>query len=357
MAKKRTNEIFRCHCCGVELSPDSCREVSSEFSQSGYSPYCVECESAIYNRFAQTQGKYHALLSACSAFNTPMKPLLLDGVNLDEEPDAWLTYATLLAESGQDRKNGKLLGFADGVTTLWDLFGKKLGEPDFEKRIAFEKDKLKKQIGTEEQRERWGTLPIYKGLNWTNELYAECDRQLHNRLESLKGITITPQVENTLMLVCKNSVIYDHLMRQGLVKQALDVQKSIDLALSSEQLRKKDEKPIANFTPDAWIDAFEKAGLMQDGQFLTLPEIEDAMIKIMRGKGYEQTLDAAHQLELNIINNARRNADQQTIFELPEDMRITDELGEFATEESEEEKQARDYAQLTPVRFENGENK
>lgn len=353
--KKRTNEITRCHCCGVELSSDNCREVSSEFSQSGLSPYCVECESRIYSRFAQTQGKYHALLSACSAFNTPLKPILLDGVNLDEEPDAWLTYATLLAESGQDRKNGKLLGFADGVTTLWDLFGKKLGEPDFEKRIAFEKDKLKKQIGTEEQIERWGTLAIYKGLNWTNELYAECDRQLHNRLESLKGITITAQVENTLMLVCKNSVIYDHLMRQGLVKQALDVQKSIDLALSSEQLRKKDEKPIANFTPDAWIDAFEKAGIMKDGQFLPMSEIEQAMIRIMKGNGYPQTLDAAYQFEMNIIKNAARNGDQPIPFELPSDMKIDDSLDEFAAEETEEEKAARNYANLTPVRFENGE--
>lgn len=156
-----------------------------------------------------------------------------------------------------------------------------------------------------------------------------------------------------MIKVAKSNVIYDHLMRQGLVKMALDVQKNIDLLLASEQMRKKDEKPIANFTPDAWIDALEKSGLMQDGQFLPLSEIEDAMIAIMRGKGYEQTLDCAHQLELNIINNAKRNADQPVIFELPQNMRITDELGEFESEESEEEKQAKADTHLTAVRFEN----
>ena len=72
----------------------------------------------------------------------------------------------------------------------------------------------------------------------------------------------------------------------------------------------------------------------------------------MKGKGYEQTLDAVYQLEMNIINNARRNEDLPTIFELPAEMEIKDNLGEFALEESEEEKDAKNYAKLTKVRIE-----
>lgn len=365
MAKQRNKETttYRCACCDEPLTDDNCRQVPSEFSESGYSAYCVECENRIYNHFAQSQGKYHALLTACGAFNAPLKPLLLEGVNLDEEPDGWLTYINLLADSGQDRKNGKVLGFADGATTLWSLFGNKLGEPNFEKRIALEKEKIKKQVGTDEQRERWGTEPLYISQNpkipklvMTTAVYNELDRIYANRAEALKGTTITPQIDFTLQEVAKNTVIYSHQRRHG-ERDKDKTWKDIDSMLASEQLRKKDEKPIANFAPDAWITAFEKAGLMEDGQFLTLPEIEDTMIKIMRGKGYDQTLDAAHQLELNIVNNARKNADQQTVFELPEDMRITDELGEFADEESAEEKEAKEYGHLTTVRFENGENK
>lgn len=71
----------------------------------------------------------------------------------------------------------------------------------------------------------------------------------------------------------------------------------------------------------------------------------------MRGKGYDQSLDAIHQLEMNIVNNARRNEDKQTLYELPSDMEITDELGEFSKKEGEEEKAAKAYAQLTKVRF------
>ena len=57
---------------------------------------------------------------------------------------------------------------------------------------------------------------------------------------------------------------------------------------------------------------------MKDGDFLSIPEMQNELIKVMRGKGYKQTLDAAHQLEMNIINNARKNADQPIVYELPE---------------------------------------
>ena len=183
----------------------------------------------------------------------------------------------------------------------------------------------------------------------TTEVYNELDRVFESRADALKGQTITPQIEFTLQEVAKNTVIYSHQRRYG-EKEANSTWKTIDAMLASESLRKKDEKPIANFTPDAWVTALEKAGVMKDGQFMPLREIEDAVIKMMKGRGYDQTLDAAHQLELNIVNNARRNADQQTIYELPEDMRV-----ECAQVESEDEREAKRYAGLTPVRFERTE--
>lgn len=348
MATKKNTTKYYCHECGCELTDGNSR--IANHSISGRSFLCVDCENNFFSRLEETEGRHIALFHTAAALDFPLIPLLLDGTDFDTCDEPYFCYINRLAESGEDRLGDKVLGFADGVTSLTGLFGKNLSHSDFAARIAKEKEKI---CGTREQRMRWGQLPIYKGLPMSTELYNELDRQYNNRIESLKGITITPQVENTLLLVCKNSVIYDFLMRQGLVKPALDVQKSIDLALSSEQLRKKDEKPIANFTPDAWITAMEKAGVMKNGQFMPLHEIEDAMISIMRGKGYDQTLDAAHQLELNIVNNARRNADQQTIFELPEEMKVSDELGEFAQEESEDEREAKRAGGLTTVRFEN----
>ncbi len=353
MAKQRNNETtYRCAMCGEPLSEDDCRQVQSEFSQSGFSPYCVECESRIYNHFARSQGKYHALLTACGAFNVPCKPLLLDGVNLDEESDAWLLYINLLSESGQDTKSGKVLGFADGVTTLWGLFGNKLGEPNFEKRIALEKEKIKKQIGTPEQRAKWGEQALYKGLPISAQMYDELDRLYEIRANSYKGQTITPQMDDTLIKVAKSNVIYDHLMRQGLVKAALDVQKNIDLLLASEQMRKKDEKPVEHFRMDALVTALEKFGCMENGDFLNYDELVEVLRdNFVKSKKYDYSLDAADQVVLDIVNAMRKNADLLELSELPIELAVEDEYGEFEPEETEEEKKRKAFAGLTKVRF------
>ena len=354
----KINQKFYCWKCGELLTDDNCRPANSV---SGYSHLCISCENDFFNQLASVEGKHIALFHTAASLDVPCKPIVLEDCQDEfaQSDEAWILYINKLAEKKQDTKRGKILGFADGLTSLKLCFGKELSQTDFAACINSEREKILKQpklAGTLEQREKWGTEALYSNgkstIRMTQEVYDELDRQYNNRAESYKGQTLTPQMEDILVKVSKSNVIYDYLIRTGVVKLALDVQKGIDLLLASENMRKKDEKPIANFTPDAWVDSFEKAGLMQDGQFLTLPEIEDAMIKIMRGKGYNQTLDAAHQLELNILNNARKNADQQTIFELPEDMRISDELGEFAEVESNEEKEARVYAQLTTVRFE-----
>lgn len=357
MSKKRT-ETHRCWKCGEILSEENCR--TSTDSQSGFAFMCVECEQRTYDHYAQTQGKYHALLTACSAFDVPLKPILLDSINLDEEESAWFTYINLLSESRQDTKNGKPLGFADGVTTLWGLFGNKLGEPNFDKRIAFEKDKLKKQVGTESQRERWGTLPIYKGLNWTNELYDELDRLYSIRESAYKGQDLTSQQTATLIKVAKNDAIYDHLMRTGLAKLATDIQKSTSQLLADENMRPKDKKPVEELRLDALVLALEEAGLMENGDLLTYDElIEVLRDRFVKSHKYDYSLDVADQMMLDVINSMRQNADLPPIQDLPEEFAPVDEYGEFEPEETEREKENKRFLGITKVNIvksDKGEN-
>ena len=355
MAKQRNNEtIYRCVMCGEPLSEDNCRQVQSEFSQSGFSPYCVECESRIYNHFARSQGKYHALLTACGAFNVPCKPLLLDGVNLDEEPDAWLLYVNLLSESGQDTKGGKVLGFADGVTTLWGLFGNKLGEPNFEKRIALEKEKIKKQIGTPEQLERWGVGKEYQ----TQADYDELDRLFEARLASYQGQDLTPQAICILENVAKWTFKIDKLIEKGNFNGAKALNDMIDKNLASENLRLKDGKQTENLRMDLLVDALERKGLMEQGKFKTKDEVIEAIAQNFTGtKKYDYPIDALHQMELNILNTMRSNADFGALFDLPKDMEVKDTNGEFVEEESEEYKKRKRYANLTEIQFIDGNEK
>ena len=342
MAKKAEKKI-KCAFCG-ETKPES------EFYQheNNASQYCTLCEQGIYDKIAESVGYHLALYAMCLSTNTPFFPLILpqdleEYVNI---PQKWIHYNSLLDEKNYREKDGRMLTFFDGATNILQVFGRKLSQPDTARFVEAEIAKAASRPGTEEQRERWGEEDGY-----TTEDYNALDRMYHNRASNFKGQTITDQMRYTLEEVAKWSLLADKLRREKDTRGAMDALKAIDNLLASECLRKKDEKPVENFRPDAWIDAFEKSGLVKDGDFLPMKEMQDALLKVMRGKGYDQTLDAAYQLEMNIINNARRNEDKPVLYELPEDMEIKDGFGEFAKKESAEEKDAKKYAQLTKVRI------
>ena len=48
----------------------------------------------------------------------------------------------------------------------------------------------------------------------------------------------------------------------------------------------------------------------------------------------------------------RRNADLMQLIDLPEELEVVDEYGEFSAEETEQEKEAKKYADLTKLKFE-----
>ena len=52
------------------------------------------------------------------------------------------------------------------------------------------------------------------------------------------------------------------------------------------------------------------------------------------------------------MNSMRKNADEPTLINLPEEYAAVDEYGEFEAEETEQEKEAKRYAGLTKVQIE-----
>ena len=334
---------YCCSICGKPLTEENSRE-------NAYT--CFECEHKRFKELEEQNGTHLALFLMCGMVDLPLEPMIIPE-NFDEfDSDKWQEYYNLLVKNNKLVKHDKVRRFVDGKCDIRAIFGRTMSYTDFSGFVAKEQEKIDVLEGTEEQREKWGVGNLWSNTPMTTEIYDELDRQYANRAASYKGQTITPQMEDTLTKVAKFNTIIDILMAEGDSKTILDIQKTVDNLLASEQMRKKDEKPVENFAPDAWIDAFEKSGLMKDGDFLTLEEMENSLISVMKGKGYDQTLDAAYQLEMNIINNARRNEDLPTVFELPEDMQIKDHLGEFAKTESPEEQDAKNYAKLTKVRIE-----
>lgn len=346
-AAKARGDLSHCICCGTELTPENCRAQSTKWSIDGISHYCIDCEESYYEALVEAEGISLALFHCCAAFNVPCKPLVLGTMEefaAAEEP--WKFYIDRLEEAGEDRDGDKVLTFFDGYTDILKIFGAQMSKEDFSERIKRDRMAIDRQIGTKEQRRRWGV-----GAKFTNDTYNELDRQYEVRANSYKGQTITPQMEDALIRVAKCNYQIDNFLKHGKVKEALDLQKMVDSILSSEQMRKKDEKPVENFTPDAWVVAMEKAGLMENGMFLTKEQTVKAINKLIGRKKYDYSLDVADQIELNIVNNARKNADMALAYDLPQEMEVVDDWGEFEEEEGEEEEERKKYAQLTPVTF------
>ena len=97
---------------------------------------------------------------------------------------------------------------------------------------------------------------------------------------------------------------------------------------------------------------------MESGKLLTYDELVEVLRdKFAKSKKYKYSLDVADQVILDIMNSMRKNADEPTLINLPEEYAAVDEYGEFEPEETEQEKEAKRYAGLTKVQIEKADKK
>ena len=355
MATKKSETYF-CHKCGARLTAENCRRVKD--SRSGYSHLCLSCEEELFERLSETQGRAFGLFYTCAATDTIVAPIVLqdcmEAFN-NEENGGWLVYVKALDEKKANVKRGRVLGFADGITDIRKTLGRELSQKDFAAYIASEMKK--RPVGTEEQRERWGTEPLYepqgiKGcmIPMTQEVYDALDRVYDTRVSAFKGQDLTPQQLSVLVRVSKKEVIADFLMRKGFTKAAAEMEKSISAMLADENMRPKDKKPVEELRIDALVLALEEAGLMENGDLLTYDELVEVLRdRFIKSPKYEYSLDVADQTLLFIINAMRQNADLPPMMELPSDLAAEDEYGEFEPEETEREKENKRYLGITKV--------
>ena len=337
MPKKETKH---CVICGSELAEDT---------RFGKSLSCVSCQSKTFLRLEETNGTHFAIFLNCGMHNIPCEPSLVPIEIVNSQEDKWEEYLSILRENGYE-ENEKT--FFDGVKDVRKIFGRNLTESDFSRYIAAEKDRISSLPGTEEQRERWGKGELIQDIPFTDSIYDELDSQLKMWKERYKGQTVTPQLESSIITICKRNMMVDYLLKSANYADAAKVQKMVDDLMASEQMRKKDEKPIENLRMDALVDAMERFGLMENGQLLTYDELVPALRdNFVKSPKYRHSIDAADQMILDYYNNFHQNADMPLVSELPAEMEIVDEYGEFLEEETEEEKKRKRYAGLTKVQF------
>ena len=100
-------------------------------------------------------------------------------------------------------------------------------------------------------------------------------------------------------------------------------------------------------TVNGIVDRLEKAGLLKNGKQCSPDEMFEILFH--RRPKYSYTKDAAEQILLYMANTTRVNDGLSELPTLPPDMRLRDDLGEFAEEPDEQEKES--YKELGIVKM------
>ena len=304
-----------------------------------------EAEQEIrYEALARVSSESLAFFYCCISFDMPFE---LEAIPRDNPMLPWLAYLDNLRIKKLDvGENGKAYGFLDGLTDITKIFGN-LKKGEFSKAVDAEvAARNNKEPGTKKQRKDWGSGDA--GKRYTTEDYNRLDELFETfsaRLVSAGGYDA--QQEFILRLCCRMTLDMEKLLAAGQIDKAQKLNRMIQDNLASENLRKKDAKPVEDFRLDSWADALEKAGLTKNGKRCS----PDEMFEILFGRPtrYPYTKDAAEQIIFINENRARVNDGMSELSTIEDDMRLHDDLGEFATEQIDMEKVA--YDRLGLVKF------
>lgn len=297
-----------------------------------------------YDAIARATSDSLALFYCCIEFDRPF-----DMLAVPKEPDVgekWIAYLDNLRLKKLDTRRGEPLGFLDGLTDITKIFGEGLTAGEFTKAVGNEKSARNRKVGTAQQRKNWGENSAKNP--YTSEDYDELDRiyeALASDLMAAGGVSV--KQEFILRDCAKMTLDRDKMRAIGQYDKAAKLNKMVQDNLSSEGLRKRDAKPIDDLRIDGIVDRLEKAGLLKNGKQCSPDEMFEILFH--RRPKYSYTKDAAEQILLYMANTTRVNDGLSELPTLPPDMRLRDDLGEFAEEPDEQEKES--YKELGIVKM------
>lgn len=297
-----------------------------------------------YDAIARATSDSLALFYCCIEFDRPF-----DMLAVPKEPDVgekWIAYLDNLRLKKLDTRRGEPLGFLDGLTDITKIFGEGLSAGEFTKAVGNEKSARNRKVGTAKQRKNWGENSAKNP--YTSEDYDELDRiyeALSSDLMAAGGVSV--KQEFILRDCAKMTLDRDKMRAIGQYDKAAKLNKMVQDNLSSEGLRKRDAKPIDDLRIDGIVDRLEKAGLLKNGKQCSPDEMFEILFH--RRPKYSYTKDAAEQILLYMANTTRVNDGLSELPTLPPDMRLRDDLGEFAEEPDEQEKES--YKELGIVKM------
>lgn len=329
--------VAACARCGKELNEFTSRPASEEWFDEGFAPYCTDCQQTYFDALAAKTSPSLALFYCCIAFNAPLD-LKAAPVGIAEEKDVWKQYIDTLRTSRRGvSEDGAPLTFFQGLTDISKIFGDDLQKGQFSRMVDLERSAKERKPGTAKQREKWGKGP--KEKPYTSEDYDELDRiEKAFSGDLLSNGGLSSKQEYILRDCAQMEYAKQQYIKVGNINMAQKLNNMIQTNLASENLRKKDEKPLDDLRIDSIVDALERKGYMKNGKLLN----EQQLLEKLRGDNprYPYTKDAADQMLLKIINASRANDGLPEYLTLPAEYEIEDVNGEFAETPSPQEKEA-----------------
>lgn len=342
---KATQREPFCARCGKPLNIYIGRPQNEEwYAATGFTHYCIDCQQDYFDEIASRISKDLAFFYCCIAFNTPFFEEALPAEGYDEP---WIKYLDTLRLKKMGEINGRPLGFFSGQTDITKAYGIDIDKEDFVLFARMEKKGRDNRNGTQKQRDAWGIGPN-ADHPYTDEDYEKLDKYYKAYgARLISSGSVDPQQEHALRLCAILRLQMDDALAKGNVEKVAKLNKVIQENLASENLRKKDAKPLEDIRIDSIVDALERKGFMRNGRLLNYDQLLDKL----RGEvpKYQYTRDAADQMLLYIINTMQANEGLPEYATLPPDIHITDEHGEFAAKPNKREKET--YEKLGLLRM------
>ncbi len=288
----------------------------------------LEEEQRYYKEMEKETSESLAYFYCCIKFDVPFD---MNAVPRDMPDQKWITYRDNLRIKRLDTKKGKPLRFMDGLTDITKIFGERLSSGEFSKVIGNERSRKDIQAGTKTQRKVWGTGGDKKP--YTTDDYNRLDEVFETYSARLvSGGGYDAQQEHILRMCCRMSLDMEKCLAEGAYDKAQKLNKMIQDNLASENLRRKDEKPVEEVRIDSIVDSLEKAGLVKSGKILALPDLQKKLLERLGALGgkpshkYPYTLDAADQMIQIIINTARANDGEPEITDFSDNMTLDENV-------------------------------
>lgn len=328
-------ERCKCGMCGKELTDANSWQLPEQVSIRKV-PYCLSCQGKVYTWLSSVVGYKLALFMQCAMMNIPYLPTLFEGSKeFAKDKGPWIGY--VIAVRKADKERGKIRGFEQGLTDLKKAFKQYATLQVDDEMLNAEEY----QTGKKLRLQLWGPGP--KENPYSEDDYETLEKQYAALTEERPNRSY--QAELAIQKICRWTLEQEKCIERKEFNDAQKLGQLIKNEMESEEFRAKDRKQSNVARLDDIVLAIERVGL-------NIPD-EDELLTMLANHSfhprYPYCRDAADQMLLQIINASNWNEGKTEWDRLPEELKIIDDMDEFAETPDNVEKHNYKELQLVPM--------